>query len=89
MWISVHHLCAYCLSLQKEAIGSLRILVKDGCELPCRCWASNLCLLENQSVLLTTEQSDPSNPTSELCILFHCSMSLPLANTKVLIDVAP
>jgi hypothetical protein len=36
--------------------------VVDGCELPCGCWESNLGLLEEQPVLLTTEPAQLSSP---------------------------
>jgi hypothetical protein len=39
-------------------------LIMDGCEPPCGCWDLNSGLLEEQSVLLTTEPSlQPSHTT--------------------------
>ena len=40
-----------------EGVGSLGAGVTDSCELLNRCWELNLCPLEEQPVLLTTELS--------------------------------
>jgi hypothetical protein len=43
----------YCSCLQKRVSDP----ITDGCELPCGCWDLNSGLLEDESVLLTTEAS--------------------------------
>ena len=44
--------CFICMYVFVQMFGPE---VTDSCELPCGCWELNLCPLEEQSVLLTTE----------------------------------
>lgn len=60
--MSVLSMRAWCLQGSEGSIGFLRTRVTDGCELPCRCWESNLGFLEGQPVFLTTEQSQAPCP---------------------------
>jgi len=41
----------------REELGSPGTGVTDSCELPCECWELNPSPLEEQPVLLTTEES--------------------------------
>jgi hypothetical protein len=68
--IYLFHVCEYmssCLQThQKRALDT----ITDGCEPPCCCWDLNLGLLEEWSVLLTTE---PSLKPKFFCfVLFFC-----------------
>ena len=50
--------CTPCACLipkdQKKAFEASGTGAADGCKLPCRCWEWNLCLLQEQEVLLVT-----------------------------------
>lgn len=54
---------AWCSWRPKDSVESPGTVVKDGCELSCRTWESNLTPLEEQPVFLTTESSfQPQEP---------------------------
>lgn len=47
----------WCPQRSEETVGSCGMGVEDGFELSCGCWEPNLILLQERSVLLTTELS--------------------------------
>jgi hypothetical protein len=52
------HICVDLVPTEtREGIGVSKTVVTDSCELPCRCWESNLDPLEEQTVLLAAEPS--------------------------------
>lgn len=55
-FMSVHPLCTWCPWRSEKGIRSPGTGVRDGCDLPHRCWESNLGPIQEQ-VLLTTEPS--------------------------------
>lgn len=54
--ISMHHICASCPWQPKECIGSLGTRVTDDCEPLCKFWELTLSPVQEQQVLLTSEQ---------------------------------
>jgi hypothetical protein len=59
------HVCGYTVAVFRHTRRGNRLPITDGCEPPCGFWKLNSGLLEEQSVLLTTE---PSLQFNQYCV---------------------
>jgi hypothetical protein len=56
-YLFISCVCEYTIAVSRHTRRGHLIPITDGCEPPCGCWELNSGPLEEQSVLLTTEQS--------------------------------